>query len=190
MAVPDLVVVGLGNPGPRYAATRHNIGFRLVDRLVSRWGVEAEDETRTAWTGRARFRGKRVLLVRPLTYMNRSGEALLRIPDSREAGPDRHLVVLDDVALPFGAVRFRKRGSSGGQKGLQSILDRLGTDEVPRLRLGVGDGEPGRDLVEFVLETFSPEEERAIGDWLDRAADGVETLLREGIDAAMNRSNG
>jgi PTH1 family peptidyl-tRNA hydrolase len=181
--------VGLGNPGPDYEETRHNIGFRLVDRLVRRWGARVEDDGPGAWLARTRFREYEVLLVKPLTWMNRSGDALPGIPDSREAGPERHLVVLDDVALPFGAVRFRRGGSSGGQKGLQSILDRLGTPEVPRLRLGIGGDDPGRDLKEYVLESFSEEEERAMEAWLDRAADGVEILLGEGIDIAMSRTN-
>jgi PTH1 family peptidyl-tRNA hydrolase len=189
MDAPEWVLVGLGNPGARYEATRHNIGFRLVDELARRWGTGRETADETCVHRPARIGGKRVILVKPMTFMNRSGEALSRLPESDAAGPARHLVVLDDVALPFGAVRFRTRGSTGGHRGMQSILARFGTDEVPRLRLGVGEGEPGRDLSEYVLESFSPEEEDGVGPWLAGAADGVAVFLSEGAEAAMNRFN-
>ena len=183
------VVVGLGNPGPRYQGTRHNAGFLLVDRLAAAWKAETLDDDPTYIAARARVDGATVHLLKPMTYMNRSGIALSRFAASREAAPEEHLVVLDDVSLPFGSIRFRKRGSDGGQKGLRSVLDTLGSSEVPRLRLGVGDGEPGRDLAEYVLEPFSSEEEKELDTWLGRAVDGVEVFLREGADAAMNRFN-
>jgi len=183
------VVVGLGNPGPRYHATRHNIGFRLLDLLGSRWGAGKETASNVYRSRSARIGGRDAVLVKPTTFMNRSGEALLRLPESALAGPERHLVVLDDVSLPFGAIRFRVRGSAGGHRGLESVLGALGTPEVPRLRLGVGDGEPGRDLRDHVLEPFSPEEEDALEPWLAGAADGVAVFLSEGPEAAMNRFN-
>ncbi len=184
------VVVGLGNPGPRYERTRHNIGFRLLDRLAEDLDAGPETEGpgyRVAW---ARLGTDRVALLKPRTYMNRSGDALLRFPASEEAGPGRHLVVLDDAALPFGTLRFRERGSAGGHRGLESVLDRLGTEDVPRLRLGIGDAERDRDLADHVLEEFSSEEEEAIGDWLKRAGAGVRVFLTEGAAPAMSRFNG
>jgi PTH1 family peptidyl-tRNA hydrolase len=132
----------------------------------------------------------RVALLKPMTYMNRSGDALHRFPASAEAGPARHLVVLDDAALPFGTIRFRERGSAGGHRGLESVLERLGTEEVPRLRLGIGDAGEEDSLVRHVLERFSSEEERAVGDWLQRAGDGVRVFLTEGAAPAMSRYNG
>lgn len=188
--MPEIrVVVGLGNPGSRYARTRHNIGFRLLDVLAREMkaGPErVEVEYRVAW---AVDREMRVALLRPTTMMNRSGDALLRFPESVAAGPLGHLVVLDDAALPFGAIRFRARGSAGGHRGLESVLDRLGTEEVPRLRLGVGGAPEGRDLREYVLEPFAPDEEAAIGPWLGAAAEGVRTFLSDGPETAMNRFN-
>lgn len=184
------VVVGLGNPGLGYARTRHNIGFRVLDRLERELGAGRPRDTgeyRVAW---AAVGTERVALFRPMLFMNRSGLALSRFPESRAAGPDRHLVIQDDVWLPFGAVRFRKGGSAGGHNGLSSVLRALGTDAVPRLRLGVGGAETEGDLAAHVLEAFTDEEEKAIEPWLAKAAEGVSVFLAEGPDAAMNRFNG
>jgi PTH1 family peptidyl-tRNA hydrolase len=183
------VLVGLGNPGPRYAATRHNAGFRLLDRLardLEAGPAEGGDGLRAR---RAELGGAELLLVWPLTYMNRSGEALAGLPEAEETGCERHLVLLDDVALPFGTLRFRAGGSAGGHNGLQSVLDHFGSDRVPRLRLGVGPGDPDRDLAEFVLEPFSEEEERAMDAWLGRASEAVRVFLTEGPEEAMTRYN-
>ncbi len=184
------VVVGLGNPGPRYESTRHNIGFELLDRLASDLGARpgtGGTNYRVAW---AELAGDRVALLKPWTYMNRSGDALRQFAGSEAAGPGRHLVVLDDAALPFGTMRFRERGSSGGHRGLASVLDALETGEVPRLRLGIGEGDGEEDLVEHVLSRFSEEEEREIGSWLERAVAGVRVFLTEGAGPAMSRFNG
>ena len=184
------IVVGLGNPGPEYARTRHNAGFRLVDRLARSWNAgpwREGPEYRVCWASRE---GRRVALFEPMTYMNRSGEALLRFPESAEAGPGAHLVVLDDVALPFGTIRLRTAGSSGGHRGLQSVLECLGTEEVPRLRLGVGGSETGANLADHVLSPFSEAEEKEIDSWLERAEAAVETYLSAGAEEAMSRFNG
>ncbi len=189
MADPFSVVVGLGNPGPRYERTRHNVGFRLLDRLARETlaGRERrEGDCAVAW---ARMGRERVALVRPLLLMNRSGDALASWPEWALVEPDRRLIAFDDVALPFGALRLRREGSAGGHRGLASVLDRLGTTAVPRLRMGIAGGEAGRDLRDYVLEAFSEEEEAAIGPWLDRAVECVRIFLAEGADAAMNRFN-
>jgi PTH1 family peptidyl-tRNA hydrolase len=173
----------------RYAGTRHNIGFRLLDRLGKDLGAGPErDEGAYAvsWADLASFR---VALLRPLLYMNRSGEALARFPESAAAGPGGHLVVIDDATLPFGTLRFRREGGAGGHRGLFSVLERLGTETVPRLRLGVGEEVTG-DLADYVLSPFSEEEESRVVEWLARASDAVRVFLVEGPEAAMNRFNG
>lgn len=181
--------MGLGNPGPRYERTRHNIGFRLLDRLARDLGAGPETDAgilRLAW---AELEGRRVALVRPMTFMNRSGDALRALPESAAAGPGEHLVILDDVWLPFGAMRFRSGGGSGGHLGLTSVLEALETEAVPRLRLGVG-GADEAELADYVLRPFASEEETEIEAWLMRASEGVRVHLTEGPEAAMNRFNG
>ncbi len=189
MEAASRVVVGLGNPGDRYTATRHNIGFRLVDALASMLGAGPEESGPGYRIRRARRDGIAYALVRPMTYMNRSGQAVIDCPESAVAGPGGHLIVIDDVALPFGAIRFRTGGSDGGHNGLASVLQELGTSAVPRLRLGVGIEEPPSDLAAFVLAPFTAEEEDALPPWLDRACLGVRTFFTEGAEAAMTRFN-
>jgi PTH1 family peptidyl-tRNA hydrolase len=184
------VVVGLGNPGAPYAATRHNIGFRLLDRLGRDLGAGAEANEGAYAVSWAESGGTRVALVRPLLYMNRSGEALAGFPESTAAGPKRHLIVFDDVSLPFGTLRFREEGSAGGHRGLLSVLDRFGTEAVPRLRLGVGREEDAGELADYVLAPFTDEEEERVEEWLARASRGVQVFLQEGPEAAMTRFNG
>ena len=184
------VVVGLGNPGARYEGTRHNIGFRLLDRLARDLDAGPEEDAGACRVRPVRWGEERVYLVKPMDFMNRSGEALARLPESEAAGPQGHLVVLDDAWLPFGAIRFRREGGDGGHKGLRSVLQHLGTERVPRLRLGIGGAEVEDDLVEHVLDRFSEEEERGIAPWLERASLGVRVFLEEGADAAMSRFNG
>lgn len=183
------MVVGLGNPGPAYARTRHNAGFRLLDRLARDLGAGPERDEGVYLTAWAEWGGVRVTLIRPMTFMNRSGDALIRSPESATVPPERHLVLVDDVALPFGSLRLRTAGSAGGHHGLESVLDALGTGEVPRLRMGIGGGDEGRALREYVLEPFSDEEEKAMEPWLAGASECVRALIGEGADAAMNRFN-
>jgi peptidyl-tRNA hydrolase, PTH1 family len=183
------VVVGLGNPGRRYARTRHNMGFLLLDRVARELGAGPEadhGDYRVAW---ADLDGERVALLRPLVFMNRSGEALDRFPESQIAGPEAHLVLMDDVWLPFGTMRFRKQGGAGGHHGLASVLEHLATEAVPRLRLGIGGGEL-EELHEHVLAGFTEDEALLLEPWLVRAGEGVRTFLVEGADVAMTRYNG
>lgn len=183
------LLVGLGNPGPQYEKTRHNVGFRMLDQLADAFAAGPEEDGPGYRLSRAQFEETDLVLVRPLTYMNRSGEALDRIPESAIAGPERHLIMIDDISLPFGAIRFRARGSSGGQKGLASVLQHLGTEEVPRLRLGVGDRDRETDLRDYVLEGFSVQEEKLIEPWLNKAVEGVKTMLSHSIQKAMSLYN-
>jgi PTH1 family peptidyl-tRNA hydrolase len=184
----DMLIVGLGNPGRRYAETRHNVGFMTVDELARRHGVVDVSERMGAWSGRARIAERDVLLVKPQTFMNASGEAVGRLWRWYRLSLEQLLVVGDDIDLPFGRLRLRARGSAGGHNGLRSIFAHVGSQEVARLKIGVGRSAE-RDARDHVLTSFSPEERAALPDLLGRAADAVEWVLRDGIIVAMNAVN-
>lgn len=178
------IVCGLGNPGPRYRSTRHNLGFLTLDRVAKRnalsWTRAAGPAQAAVW----RCAGRRITLLKPLTYMNESGAAVERLPG---LVPAELLVVSDDINLPLGALRFRSGGGSGGHNGLASIIARLGTEAFPRLRLGAGPAPPGSQWVDFVLTEFPPEEGETVEEMIEAAADAVETAARRGLDEAMQR---
>ena len=182
------LVLGLGNPGARYARTRHNVGWRVVEVLVARWEAKAGEGAPEYRSWRAEFGGRAVDLVTPLQFMNRSGEALEARRASHGLDLGSLLVVADDVYLPLGYVRLRGRGSSGGHKGLESIEATLGTREFARLRVGVGEAESAV-LREHVLEEPRKEERPALEEAIRLAADAVECWLVEGLLDAMNRFN-
>lgn len=188
-APPDGIrlVVGLGNPGPEYEKTRHNIGFELVDRLAAERGLK--------WTKEHKFRsktareGRGLILAKPLTFMNLSGNAVARLMRAHDLRPDQILIAYDDVSLPPGSLRFRASGSAGGHNGIRSLLEYLGTEEFPRLRIGIGAAAPDELLTDHVLGRFSPEEWREMEKVLAIAADGVNCALSAGLASAMNQYN-
>jgi PTH1 family peptidyl-tRNA hydrolase len=183
------IVVGLGNPGRRYQGTRHNIGFAVADEVARRGQAVFESgrgETLTARIGRG---PAALLVVKPLTMMNLSGEAVAAVAGFYKVDPSAMLVAADDVNLPLGRLRLRAGGTAGGHNGLKSIIGCLGTEEFPRLRVGVGRGDPRRDLADHVLAVFDDDERDEVDRAIARAADAVETFLAEGIEAAMNRYN-
>ena len=182
------IVVGLGNPGDQYAQTRHNIGWMVVDRIADRAGWAGRGRTKDAAAiVMGRFRGLDLTLVKPLTYMNDSGLAVRKVLAREHAPLPDLLVVADDFALPFGKLRFREGGGSGGHNGLQSIIDEMGTERFSRLRVGIG--EPGGGFVDHVLSKFGPDERVRLDVLLDAASDAVETWAREGTSKASNRFN-
>lgn len=188
-ARPPRLVAGLGNPGERYAGTRHNLGFRVVEELARRRGIAVAEVECNSRVGRA---GDGLLLVMPQTYMNRSGYALRCLAERHGFEPSDLLVVYDEVALPIGRLRMRPGGSPGGHRGLESVVENLRTDRIPRLRLGCGgeDGPPaGEELVDYVLSPFRPEEREAADGMVARAADACEAWVARGIEAAMNEFN-
>jgi len=183
------IVVGLGNPGRRYQGTRHNIGFAVADEVARRGQAVFESgrgETLTARVGRG---PAALLVVKPLTMMNLSGEAVAAVAGFYKVEPSAMLVAADDVNLPLGRLRLRAGGTAGGHNGFKSIIASLGTEEFPRLRVGVGRGDPRRDLADHVLAVFDDDERNEVDRAIARAADAVETFLAEGIEAAMNRYN-
>ena len=184
------LVLGLGNPGDRYANTRHNVGWSVVERLVSRWKAAPPPETVPEYRGwRAEPAGREVHLMVPLTFMNRSGEALDAWRGRHEFEPGGLLVLVDDVYLPFGRLRFRASGSNGGHRGLESLETALSTRDWNRLRIGVGAAASAEALGEHVLEAFDAEEMKAVDGLLERAADAAECWCLEGLKQAMNRFN-
>lgn len=189
-------MAGLGNPGDRYTGTRHNVGFDLIDALAERSSAggtrpRVDRLDCRALTGRVRIAGRPVLLAKPQTYMNLSGESLKGLAVRHEVPPERIMVVLDDVAIPVGRIRLRATGTSGGQKGLQNILDVFRTPDVPRLRIGIAGQHftPGEDRADYVLSRFSKAERPAIDAALRDASDAVSVWLEDGIGAAMSRFN-
>jgi PTH1 family peptidyl-tRNA hydrolase len=185
------LVVGLGNPGREYRDTRHNVGFMVIDELARRHQLTlAMAPAQVPETFVAKKYGADPLLVaKPLTFMNRSGDAVAALARYYEIPAEDVFIVVDEVALPFGRLRARARGSAGGHNGLKSIIERLGTQEFPRLRLGVGRGDGRRDLAEHVLSKFEPGERAELEMFIARAADAAEMFAVEGIAPVMNKYN-
>jgi len=185
------LIVGLGNPGREYRDTRHNVGFMVVDEIAKRHDLAmamAPSQVPDAFIAK-KFGGDPLLIAKPLTFMNRSGEAVAALTRYYGIELDDLLVVVDEVALPFGRLRARARGSAGGHNGLKSCIERLGTTEFPRLRLGVGRGDARRDLADHVLSKFEPDEQAGLGEFIARAADAAEMFAVEGIATVMNTYN-
>jgi PTH1 family peptidyl-tRNA hydrolase len=183
------VIVGLGNPGAKYAGTRHNIGFEVVDYLAAAPNCSPFREKFEAFVAEMKEGDESILLVKPLTFMNLSGRSVRAVIDFYKLPVDQLLIVCDDFNLPLGKLRIRVKGSHGGQNGLRNIQEQLGTDEYMRLRIGVGQPGPG-EAVDHVLSKFKPGERKAVEDAIATAAQATLTWIRQGAEAAMNRFNG
>lgn len=187
----DFLVVGLGNPGKEYVQTRHNVGFLTLDELASRKNLSIQKLKHRALTTSTQYDEQRVLLMKPVTYMNLSGEAVGEAARFFKVPPERILVISDDTDLPVGKLRVRRKGSAGGHNGLKSISSHLGTDQFPRVKIGVG-GKPHPDynMADWVLGRFSSPDQTLINQTVRSAADAVELILQRGMDEAMSRYNG
>jgi len=183
------LVVGLGNPGDEYAATRHNAGFMLVDRLARAWGVELRGRLFKARTALARRGGDEIFLIEPKTFMNRSGSAVREALAGKDVPAERLIVAYDDLDIPLGEIRVRKTGRPGTHKGMISIVGEIRTDEFPRIRIGIGPCPAGRDAAEYVLEPFRRDERPLVDRSLGEAVDALEMILDGRIDRAMTRYN-
>lgn len=184
------LLVGLGNPGNQYAATRHNMGFMALDRLADREGFRFNKLRFRAWTGQWKVGDRQVLVMKPQTYMNLSGESVGEAARFYKVPADHVLVISDDVSLPVGKLRIRKSGSAGGHNGLKNIIQHLGTDAFPRIKVGVGmPDHPDHEMIDWVIGKPQGEEAKTLRAALDRAADAALSVIDEGPDRAMNRFN-
>ena len=183
------LIVGLGNPGPKYAATRHNVGFRAIDEVARRQSLTFEGGPADALVAKVRAWQEPAWIVKPLTMMNLSGHAVADLARFYQVDPDGVLVIVDEVQLPLGRLRARRSGSAGGHNGLKSIIEQLGTNAFPRLRIGVGRGDPRRDLAGHVLAKFDRDEQDDVDAAIARAADAAEVFVNDGIEVVMNRFN-
>lgn len=184
------LIVFLGNPGPKYASTRHNVGFMTADVLEKKTGAAINRAKFRALTAKCELGGRSVILMKPQTYMNLSGEAVSECAKFYKLKPEDILVVCDDVSLPCGKLRFRRKGSAGGHNGLKSIISCLGSDAFPRLKIGVGSPpHPDYDMADWVLGVFRNQDAVDIAKATETAAEAVECFVRDGADRAMNRYN-
>lgn len=183
------LLVGLGNPGARYGDTRHNVGFRVIDALARRWSVDQWREQHQALVARVRAGDEALLVAKPVTFMNLSGEAVAGLAGFYKLAVADVLVVLDEVALPLGRLRAGRGGSHGGHNGLKSVIERLGTSDVARLRIGVGRGDGRKELADHVLGTFAVDERVEVEAAVLRAADAAVMFVTEGIERVMNAFN-
>ena len=186
----EWIVAFLGNPGIKYNGTRHNAGFMAADAMEKKLGVSINKMRFKALTQTADIGGKKVLLMKPQTYMNLSGDAIVQAANFYKVPPERVIVVSDETALPIGRLRIRRGGSAGGHNGLKSVIARLGTDQFPRIRLGVGDKpHPDYDMADWVLSAFKGQDAADMELVAEKAADAVECYITEGADRAMNKFN-
>lgn len=183
-------VLGIGNPGPEYAETKHNIGWAIIDVLAERHDIPLNRRRLRSVYGRGRIDGADTVLAKPLTYVNNSGDAALRLASFFRIRPEWFIVVLDDMNLEPGTLRLRRQGSDGGHRGLRSVMAALGTIEIPRLRVGIGPPPPGTSAVDWVLSPFAEDVLPTMKQACERAADCIEVALAEGLEEAMNRYNG
>lgn len=185
-----ILIAGLGNPEKKYENTRHNIGFDAVDYLAKKHGISMHTMRFRGFVGTGVIGGQKVVLLKPVTYMNLSGESIRAAVDFYKINPETELIVIeDDIALPLGDIRVRAKGSAGGHNGLKNIILHLGTDGFARVRIGIGDKPEGRDLVSHVIGHFTTEERKIMDEAVERAGEAVELFISDGIDKAMNATN-
>lgn len=183
------IIIGLGNPTDKYQATRHNVGWDAITRLSDDYRIPLDFKKHKAICGKGYIEGEKVILAQPMTYMNLSGESVRELVDFYKVTPEEIIVIYDDISLDVGQLRLRKKGSAGGHNGMKSIISHLGTDEFPRIKVGVGDKPKGWDLADYVLSRFQGEEQAAIREALGDTSDACKMIITSGMDAAMNQYN-
>ncbi|MEZ0324879.1 MAG: aminoacyl-tRNA hydrolase [Fimbriimonas sp.] len=185
---PEWMIVGLGNPGPEYKGTRHNVGFEAIDKLAERNKIKLDKGKQQSRLGLGTVSGRDVVVVKPLTFMNLSGRSVAPLAREYNIPPERILVIADDLDLTVGRVRVRSKGSAGGHNGHKSLIAALGTEEYPRIKIGIGSVDKS-DTIDHVLGKFTPDERLDINEAVDQAVSGIEMAIADGIELAMNRIN-
>lgn len=184
------IIAGLGNPGKQYAQTRHNVGFDTIDILADKYNISVDTKKHKALCGKGMIEGQKVVLAKPQTFMNLSGESVRELVDFYKIDPEEELIVIyDDISLEPGKIRIRKKGSAGGHNGIKNIIAQLGTQNFQRIKVGVGEKPKGWDLADYVLGHFSKEDRGLVDDALKRAAGAVELMVQGEVDQAMNQFN-
>lgn len=184
------LIVGLGNPGDKYTKTRHNVGFRVIDLLGEEYGISVDRSKFKALMGKGRIEGEEVVLLKPMTYMNLSGESVREAANFYKSKPEEIIVICDDIDIPFGTIRIKGKGSAGTHNGLKSIVKEMGYSDFPRVKISVGDKPSYMDLAAFVLSQFTAEEERIIRLEIKDAKDAIATIVGKDLNAGMNGYNG
>ena len=184
------IIVGLGNPDKQYEGTRHNVGFDVIDKLAAKYNISVDTKKHRAYIGKGMIEGQKVILAKPQTYMNLSGESVFSMTDYYKIAPEEELLVIyDDISLDVGQLRIRKKGSAGGHNGIKNIIAHLGTMDFPRIKVGVGEKPKGYDLADYVLGKFSKGEQELMEEGYRNAVDAVAAIVRGNIEQAMNQYN-
>jgi len=183
------IIIGLGNPTREYEGTRHNIGFDVITRIAEDYHILLDFKKHKAICGKGYIEGEKVILAKPQTYMNLSGESVRELMDFYKVMPNEIIVIYDDISLDVGQIRLRKQGSAGGHNGIKSILNHIGTQEFPRIKVGVGDKPKGWDLADYVLSPFSKQDQPIIQDTITKSSEAVKSIIKDGMEAAMNIYN-
>ncbi len=183
------LIAGLGNPSRTYEGTRHNIGFTMIDAIGNKFGIDVTTKKHKALVGRGMIDGMRVILAKPQTYMNLSGESIREITDFYKIEPENIIIIYDDISLDVGQLRIRKKGSAGGHNGVKNIIAHLGTQEFPRIKVGIGNKPEGWDLADYVLSKYTKAEQEALEEASEGVIGAVKLMLADDIEAAMNKYN-
>lgn len=183
------IIAGLGNPTKEYDKTRHNVGFSTIDVLADRYGIDVSEKKHKALCGKGVIEGQKVLLVKPQTFMNLSGESLRAVVDYYKVSNEELIVIYDDISLPPGQLRIRLKGSAGGHNGIKNIIAQLGTQEFPRIKVGIGEKPPRMDLAAYVLSHFSQDEQKLMDEAFKEAAEAAVMMMTDGAERAMNHFN-
>ncbi|MBQ4283537.1 MAG: aminoacyl-tRNA hydrolase [Lachnospira sp.] len=184
------IIVGLGNPGKDYVATRHNVGFSVIDELADKYNISVDTAKHKGMIGKGVIEGNKVILVKPMTYMNLSGECVREVMDYYKADIDELIVIFDDISLEPGKLRLRAKGSAGGHNGIKSLIAHLGTQDFKRVKFGVGDKPKGWDLADWVLSRFPVGDFDALREGNKKACEAIVCIMNEGIESGMNKFNG